>query len=110
MQEVVDAIATRGALVDLTDRGRALGAWQAGEGFCIETDSDVEDVTRWTGPATDGLGRVVARLTVRVVFRPVRLAGGSPVQNRFGVYNWVERTLVAVRFNDGWRVTEQVEE
>lgn len=102
---VIDVIREKGALVDLTDKGRKAGVWDPANGFCLAGYWDLNEVTGWTSPAADNEGKVVTHIKARETFHPTALGAAKTAFNPMGFdYTTVDQEFVAAKFNDGWRI------
>src|SRR5580658_4981346 len=60
--QVINAIKSQGAVVDLTDKGRKDGVWEPDNGFCLQGFWQLQEVTGWTSPAADNEGKIVTHI------------------------------------------------
>jgi hypothetical protein len=100
---VIATIAHRGAVIDLTGKGRSAGVWDAANGFCA-TGKWLPDDVNWTPPAPGAQGTTVSHVTVRLVFLANRLGSATGTINPMGIWQSATQEYTVVKYNDGWRL------
>jgi hypothetical protein len=106
LEDIFTSIRMSGAVVELTDLGRAQGAWDAVKGFCVEGVWEFAKVEEWTAPAADSTGVIVTHIRVQVVFHPSRLGRATRGINPLGLTLTREEGFKAAKFNRGWRLVD----
>lgn len=103
VQAVVADIRERGAIIDLTDKGRSAGVYDSTNGFCAIGSWAVNDVT-WTTPATDAKGNYVSHVTASLGFEAHRLGAATTDINPMQLQQIETRQYTVAKFNDGWKL------
>jgi hypothetical protein len=105
LDAIIDVIRDKGAVVDLTAKGRSDGVWDPENGFCVEGFWELKEVTGWTNPAADNEGKVVTHIKATETFHPTRLGAAKDAFNPMEIiFTTAEQEFVAAKFNDGWRL------
>jgi hypothetical protein len=104
VQDVISAIRERGAEVDLTDKGRKAGVWDATNGFCLKGNWSYRDIDGWTAPSTDSKGNIVTHIKAEIDFTAKQLGQANSAINPLKIVLSSEKDYDAVKFNDGWRI------
>jgi hypothetical protein len=110
VDQVIAAIKSRGAVVELTDRGRAEGVWDVDNGFCAVGNWKFYDIDGWTVPAANHEGTIVTHITSDRSFEVKSLGAATGNINAMGFPYLNQQEFSAEKYNDGWRLVTNSDE